>query len=86
MTVEPLHSTTLDVRGQERVETIDAVDQFLDRAVLSGVQEIKIIHGVGEGVLLKAVRDLLGSDSRVATWRVGGQGEGGVGVTFASLK
>ncbi len=82
---EPLHTTVIDVRGRDREEALEAVDQFLDRAVLSGVQEIKIIHGVGEGVLLQAIRDLLKSDSRVGSSRQGMQGEGGVGVTFVSL-
>ena len=84
--VPALYSTTIDLRGRERQEAIDEVDQFLDRAVLGGVQEIKIIHGVGEGILLKAIREMLSGDPRVAEWRGGGQGEGGIGVTFARLK
>ncbi len=86
VTAEPLESTSVDVRGREKMEAIEAVDIFLDRVVLSGVREIKIIHGVGEGVLLKAVRELLKSDSRVGEWRPGGQGEGGVGVTIVRMK
>jgi DNA mismatch repair protein MutS2 len=85
VTAEPLHGTSIDVRGNDREEALGAVDQFLDRAVLSGIREIKIIHGVGEGILLHAIRDLLKHDPRVVSWRQGLQGEGGVGVTIVRL-
>ena len=86
VSAEPLHTTTVDVRGESREEALQAVDQFLDRAVLTGVQEVRIIHGVGEGILLRAIRDLVHGDPRVASSRQGGQGEGGVGVTVVCLK
>ncbi|MBP2680588.1 MAG: MutS2 family protein [Candidatus Krumholzibacteriota bacterium] len=86
VTADPLLSTTIDVRGQSREEALDAVDRFLDRAVLTGVQEVRIIHGVGEGVLLGAIRDLVRSDARVDSSRQGSQAEGGLGVTLVHLK
>ncbi len=84
--VEPLSSTTLDIRGNRREEALEAVNRFVDRAVLSGVQEITIIHGVGEGVLARSVREILVSDRRVDSTRPGGLGEGGHGVTIVTLK
>jgi DNA mismatch repair protein MutS2 len=84
--VEPLSSTTLDVRGNRREEALEAVNRFVDRAVLSGVQEITIIHGVGEGVLARSVREILVTDLRVGSIRPGGLGEGGHGVTIVTLK
>jgi DNA mismatch repair protein MutS2 len=84
--VEPLSSTSLDVRGSRREEALEAVNRFVDRAVLSGVQEIMIIHGVGEGILARAVRAALQSDGRVESIRAGGLGEGGAGVTVATLR
>jgi DNA mismatch repair protein MutS2 len=83
--VEPLSSTSLDVRGSRREEALEAVNRFVDRAVLSGVQEITIIHGVGEGILARAIRDILVSDHRVTSIRPGGIGEGGHGVTVVTL-
>lgn len=84
--VEPLSSTSLDVRGSRREEALEEVNRFVDRAVLSGVQEISIIHGVGEGILARAVREVLVSDRRVESIRPGGLGEGGHGVTVVSLR
>jgi DNA mismatch repair protein MutS2 len=84
--VEPMHSTTVDVRGHDREEALEEVDRFLDRAVLSGVQEVTIIHGIGEGVLLQAVQERLRYDPRVLSSRQGLPREGGVGVTVVGLK
>jgi DNA mismatch repair protein MutS2 len=75
----------LDVRGSRRDEALEAVNRFVDRAVLSGVQEITIIHGVGEGILAGSIRELLTSDHRVASVRPGGLGEGGHGVSVVTL-
>jgi DNA mismatch repair protein MutS2 len=86
VSAEPLPTTSVDVRGETREDAIEAVDRFLDRAVLSGVQEVLIVHGVGEGVLLRAIRGLLQSDPRVDSSRQGMPGEGGMGVTVVRLK
>lgn len=83
--VEPLTSTELDVRGNDREEAIAAVTRFIDQAVYTGVREVKIIHGVGTGVLVRAVGELLRDDHRVASTRPGEQVEGGLGVTIVSL-
>jgi DNA mismatch repair protein MutS2 len=84
--VEPLSSNSLDVRGSRREEALEAVNRFVDRAVLSGVQEITIIHGVGEGILSRSIREVLVSDHRVASVRPGGMGEGGHGVSVVTLR
>jgi DNA mismatch repair protein MutS2 len=84
--LEPMHTTTVDVRGRDREEALEEVDRFLDRAVLSGVQEITIIHGIGEGILLHAIQERLRGDPRVLSSRQGLPGEGGLGVTVVGLK
>ncbi len=84
--VEPLHGTTVDVRGQDREDALAQVDLFLDRAVLAGLHEVMIIHGVGEEILLGAVQSHLRSDPRVEWVRSGGPGEGGRGVSVVRLR
>jgi DNA mismatch repair protein MutS2 len=86
VSVEPLRSTTIDVRGKDREEALADVDLFLDRAVLNGVGEVTIIHGVGEEILLGAIRSHLREDSRVQSVRAGGLGEGGRGVSVVQLR
>lgn len=84
--LDPLPSTSIDVRGSEREEALAAVSRFVDRGVLSGVREIRIVHGIGERVLERAVRVYLQGDQRVESFRSGEQIEGGAGVTFVRLK
>jgi DNA mismatch repair protein MutS2 len=85
VSVEPLTSSSVDVRGLEREAALEEVDRFLDRAVLSGLHEVTIIHGVGEGILLSAIRGQLAADRRVRELRVGRAYEGGAGVSIVQL-
>lgn len=85
VSVEPLVSSTVDVRGLEREAALEEVDRFLDRAVLSGLHEVTVIHGVGEGILLSAIREQLAEDRRVRELREGRAYEGGAGVTIVQL-
>lgn len=84
--VEPLTSSTLDVRGHDREAAIAALNSFVDRAVMAGVLEVKIIHGIGEGILARAVKETMRDDPRVASLEPGGPGDGGMGVTRIRFK
>ncbi|MEP7029259.1 MAG: Smr/MutS family protein, partial [Candidatus Eisenbacteria bacterium] len=46
--VEPL--LEIDVRGLDQEEALRGVDEGLDRAVLAGLDEVRVIHGVGKGI------------------------------------
>ncbi len=83
---EPVGETEVSVRGMDRESAIEEVSRFIDRAVLTGLSEVKIVHGLGTGVLAKAVRASLARDPRVVSHRIGDPMEGGTGVTFARLK
>ena len=67
-------------------EAIRQLEEFLDRAVRSGHQSVRIVHGVGSGALRRAVHDFLGASSYCATFREGRPLEGGAGVTVAELE
>lgn len=76
----------INVLGKTTIEAIEEVTSFISEAVMYGLEEVKIIHGVGEGALLKAIRDYLKSDKRVKEFRKGRYGEGENGVTIVTLK
>ncbi len=78
-------STEVDLRGLMVDEALEKVDKYLDDAVLAGLPQVRIIHGKGTGALRKAVTDQLKADRRVVSYRLGGVGEGGDGVTVAKL-
>ena len=75
-----------DLRGLEVVDALSAVDQALDRAVMSGLTEVRIIHGIGTGALRVAVQKHLKSHPQVESQRWGEGYEGGRGVTVARLR
>ena len=76
----------VDLRGMASDEALLELDRFIDNAVLSGISEIRIIHGKGTGVLRKAVQQELRLNKSVRTFRLGVFGEGENGVTIAELK
>ncbi len=78
--------TELDLRGQTVEEALIHLDRYLDEALLAGLPQVTIIHGLGTGALKRAVQDYLRSHRNVERYRSGGQGEGGLGVTIAELK
>ncbi len=78
--------TRLNVIGKTSLEAIDEVKRFIDSAVVNNIEELTVIHGVGEGILLKAIRDYLKTDKNVKEFRRGRYGEGENGVTVIRLK
>jgi DNA mismatch repair protein MutS2 len=78
--------TTLDIRGKRVEEVGAALDQFIDTAILLGHGELRILHGKGEGVLRKVVRDQLKGYKEVASVSDEHVERGGDGITVVVLK
>jgi DNA mismatch repair protein MutS2 len=76
----------ISVRGLEKAEALERVDAFLDKAVLQGLRTVTVIHGIGRGILKRALYDMLKKDSRVAGVRPGEPSRGGDGVAIVDLK
>lgn len=76
----------LDLRGMASDEALLELERFIDNALLSGIETVRIIHGKGTGVLRKAVAASLKHNKSVRTFRLGVFGEGEDGVTIAELK
>ena len=85
-TTTDLPQSEINLLGKTSLEAIDAVKNFIDQAIVNNLEEVKIIHGVGEGVLLNCIREYLKSDKNVLEFRRGKYGEGENGVTIIKLK
>ena len=79
-------NSTLDVRGKRVEEVIPLLDEFLDNALLLGHGELRVLHGKGEGVLRKVIREQLGRVKQVATFHDEHVERGGDGITIVILK
>jgi DNA mismatch repair protein MutS2 len=83
---EDAPSLEVDLRGMDVTEALATLDGGLDRAIVAGLAEVRVIHGVGRGVLRAAVEKHLRGHPQVTDQRMGGHGEGGRGVTVARLR
>ncbi|MBQ4470628.1 MAG: Smr/MutS family protein [Synergistaceae bacterium] len=74
------------VRGMLVAEAIPLVANYLDRAYRANHSVVTVIHGRGEGILRREVHALCSRLSYVKSFRLGGEGEGGFGVTIVTFK
>ena len=79
-------STSVDVRGKNMDDAVMDVEKYIDDAFISGLKEVTVIHGRGEGILRSGIRDMLKRNRNVDSFRSGGFNEGGDGVTVVKLK
>lgn len=79
-------SSEIDLRGMRVDEALPIADKYLDDAYLAGLAQVHLIHGKGEGILRKTIRDMLKRHPHVKSYRTGGFREGGDGVTIVEFK
>ncbi len=77
---------TIDLRGKTVEEALECLSSRLDEASLTVAPSLHIIHGHGTGKLKIATRQYLAKSPYVESYRPGGQGEGGDGVTIVELR
>ena len=75
----------LDLRGHTTEEALEKLERYLESAYLAGLPWVRIIHGKGTGKLRQAVRQALSGHPQVKSFELGGEKEGGDGVTVAKL-
>lgn len=78
-------ATEIDLRGMDSVEAICVLDRYLDEAMRSNLQSVRIIHGKGTGTLRAAVHQSLKMNKFIKKFRLGLYGEGEDGVTIAEF-
>jgi DNA mismatch repair protein MutS2 len=78
-------SPSIDLHGERVEAALERLHAYLDDALLAGLDQVVIVHGVGTGALRRAVREALAEHPRVRAVRGGRKGEGGEGATVAEL-
>ena len=81
-----LFSPELDVRGKRGEEAVYEVEKYLDRAMMMGISQFKIIHGKGDGILRKVIREYLKPYKQIASLENEHPDRGGDGITYVNLK
>ncbi|MCL5237836.1 MAG: endonuclease MutS2 [Nitrospirae bacterium] len=78
-------SSRINLVGLRVDEALSRLEPFLNHAALAGLSEVTIVHGMGAGILLRAVREHLEGHPLVKQHRSGELQEGGNGVTIVTL-
>ena len=79
-------SLTLDLRGERYEDARDKLDKYFDDLLLTGIKSATIIHGFGTGALREMVQTFCKTHKEIDSYRYGGAGEGGLGVTVITIK
>jgi DNA mismatch repair protein MutS2 len=72
----------LDLRGMRGENAIYEVERYLDKAIMLGFPFVKIIHGKGDGILRKLIREYLKKYSQVNRVEDEHADRGGDGITY----
>jgi DNA mismatch repair protein MutS2 len=83
---KPAPTLEINVIGKTVLDALPDVEAFLDSAVISGLEEVRIVHGVGTGKLRAGIQEYLRKNPHVAEFRYGKYGEGETGVTIVKIK
>lgn len=75
----------LRLRKMTLDEALPLLDQFLHDSFMTGLIQVRIIHGKGTGTMRTTVRRELGRHPLVKSFRPGEYGEGGEGVTVVEM-
>ncbi|MEZ3441179.1 endonuclease MutS2 [Alistipes sp.] len=75
----------IDVRGMRSIEALDAVQQFIDDALMVGVSSVTILHGKGTGALKEEIRRYLRTVPEVESAVDEHADRGGAGITVVTL-
>ncbi|WP_410221278.1 endonuclease MutS2 [Pedobacter sp.] len=76
----------MDVRGMRGENAIQEIENYLDKAIMLGFSSIKIIHGKGDGILRKLIRNHLKSYKEISHFEDEHLDRGGDGITYVYLK
>jgi DNA mismatch repair protein MutS2 len=79
-------SPEIDVRGMRTEDALHAIEKLFDRALMMGFGNLKIIHGKGDGILRKMIRQYLKKYDQVNRMEDEHADRGGDGITYVYLK
>ena len=66
-------------------EALARLEQQIDRALVSGLTEFSVVHGLGEGVLQRGIHDFLKNSPQVKDYHFSAPEQGGFGRTVVRL-
>jgi DNA mismatch repair protein MutS2 len=81
-----LFETTLDLRGKRAEEALTILNHYLDEALLLSMNEVRILHGKGDGILRDVIRAHLIQIDYIDSVYDEDVDRGGSGISVVHLK
>lgn len=79
-------SPEINLLGKTVDEAVMELDKYLDDAILSHLNTVRVVHGKGTGALRKGIHEFLRRQKHVKSYHLAEYGEGDAGVTIVELK
>ncbi len=79
-------SPEINLLGKTVDEAVSELGKYLDDALLSHLNSVRVVHGKGTGALRKGIHEYLRRQKHVKSYRLAEYGEGDAGVTIVELK
>jgi DNA mismatch repair protein MutS2 len=76
----------IDIRGQRADEALQKVTEFIDDAIMVDVNEVRILHGKGNGILRQLIRDFLKTVDLIQEYGDEKVEFGGAGITVVRFE
>lgn len=76
---------SIDVRGERLMDALDIVGRFIDDALMVGMDQVKILHGKGNGILKEELRKYIKTIPGVAQCKDEDIRFGGSGITIVTF-
>ena len=78
--------STLDLRGKRAEEALTILNSYIDEALLLGKNEVRILHGKGDGILRDVIRTHLSEIEFISGIHDEDVDRGGAGISIIQLK
>ncbi len=75
----------IDLRGMKMFDAMVTLEAYIDRALISHTNTITILHGKGDGILRRAVREKIKEFKQLSNVRHPKPDAGGDGITLADV-
>ena len=76
------NTPSIDLHGEDKINALIKVDEFINDSIKLKQKYIILIHGKGEGILKKAIHEYLKNDKRIEDYKL----DINIGQTIVSLK
>ncbi len=77
---------SIDLRGKRGEEALTEVRNYIDEAILLNVKDVNILHGKGDGILRKIIREYLSTVDEIKLYKNQSIEFGGDGITVVKFK